>query len=153
VTQFEAADVGRLHIDVTSENRQVGVLGVYWRDRPGEGRIVLFNNRFFHVVLHEVAHHMTLSQRQEVAGRIRSAVIPSGVKNASLNDVPSRYARTNDVEFLAEWVSTVREREKNLDPDIAFALPTFSPNPTSVQVTQPIYARTPVAPVAASAPF
>lgn len=139
VKQFNPQEVGPLHVDITAENRQSGVLGVYWSDRPPQGQIILYNNRHFHVALHEVAHHMTLVKRVDVSRRVTSTVAPGGINNVSVRNTPSRYAKTNEAEFLAEWVSSVREKERNLPQGVGFMLPTFNPEPTGIQVTRPIY--------------
>lgn len=139
VRQFAPGDVGPLVIEVTGQGRQAGVLGTYFTEPGGLGRIVLFNSRVLHVVLHEIAHHVTLVTRPEVSRRILEVVAPDG--RVALRDLPSRYARTSQEEFLAEWVSNVREITTDLPGDPAFRLRSFDPQPAGVQVTEPMFAR------------
>lgn len=137
VSQFRPDQLGRLYINCTGKAILSGTLGQYYQNTAGYGTIILFNDDIPHVALHEVAHHMTILQRPDVAQRILQSLLVNG--NIDPRNVPSQYALSSNEELLAEWVARVREVTAGLPAYSRFTLSTFNPDPAAIQATQDIY--------------
>jgi len=142
IRQFPAGEVGPLMIEMADKDVQVGILGYYWWDQRTQwGRIILYNREIFHVVLHEIAHHMTIAKRRDITFEVLGTVMPGTDRKIKISDIPSPYALTNDTEFIAEWVTHVRELQLGLPAEMG-RNPDFKPDPLAVQRTMPLYAPT-----------